>query len=456
MNSSPSNSPLWGRLGLPAGLHNAFLFSTFNALSFQIVLGSPMVLYAKGLGASATVLGVMTGMMPLLVIFQIPAAHYVQRVGYKRFVLAGWGTRVLFIFAMTLVPLGAGFVNAASRLALILALLFGFNLSRGISSCAWLPWITSLVPGPARGRYLSLDAAFTNVASFCAFVVGAACLGPQPRPWRFSVLFIFSGLMGAVSLLFLKKIPEAETPDEIRVSTMRVPWAEMLRFPPFRRLLRLVMVWSVAYGGLTAFTVAFLKVMVAMPEGKILLVTSTSFLGGLCSLWFLGSRLDSLGSKPVLIFSYSVWLVVLAGWAGLAGKVLPLSLAIVLGLQILMGLFAALVSMAHLRLAMAVIPAMGRNHFFAIYTVLGSLALGLSPIAWGVLIDAVGRHEGIWAGFEWNRYAVFFAATGCVTGIALVLATRLTEPQAASLEQLLKEVVSHSFQKLWVRFWPRG
>mgnify|MGYP002128730596 CR=1 FL=1 len=35
----------------------AFLFATFNALSFQVVLSSPMVLYAKSLGASATVLG---------------------------------------------------------------------------------------------------------------------------------------------------------------------------------------------------------------------------------------------------------------------------------------------------------------------------------------------------------------------------------------------------------------
>src|SRR5690349_8326481 len=96
----------------PPGLHNAFLFSGFNALSFQIVLGSPMVLYAKTLGASATVLGIIAGMMPLLVIFQIPAANYIHRVGFKRFVYAGWGTRVLFIFAMALVPLTRPFLES--------------------------------------------------------------------------------------------------------------------------------------------------------------------------------------------------------------------------------------------------------------------------------------------------------------------------------------------------------
>src|SRR3989454_9751746 len=139
------------KASFPPGLHNTFLFSGFNALSYPIVLSSPMVLYAKTLGASATVLGIITGMMPLLVIFQIPAASYIPRLGFKRFVYAGWGTRVLFIFGMALVPLTGGFLDAKNRLALMLMLLFGFNLSRGISSCAWLPWITALVPPHFRG-----------------------------------------------------------------------------------------------------------------------------------------------------------------------------------------------------------------------------------------------------------------------------------------------------------------
>jgi len=51
-------------VSFPPGLHHAYLFSVFNAFSYQIVLNSPMVLYAKTLGASATVLGIIAGMMP--------------------------------------------------------------------------------------------------------------------------------------------------------------------------------------------------------------------------------------------------------------------------------------------------------------------------------------------------------------------------------------------------------
>src|SRR5436853_5393552 len=188
-----------GKATFPPGMANAFVFATFNALSFQIVLGSPMVLYARSLGASATVLGIIAGMMPLLVIFQIPAAHYVSRVGYKRFVYAGWGMRVMCIFGMALVPVTYAFLNATNRLALLLLFLFAFNLSRGISSCAWLPWITSLVPAAVRGRYLARDAGCVNLASFGCFLLAALCLGEDPRPWQFTLLFAFSAIMGAAS-----------------------------------------------------------------------------------------------------------------------------------------------------------------------------------------------------------------------------------------------------------------
>src|SRR5438046_5728268 len=121
---SSSHAP--ERPALPPGLANAFVFATFNALSFQVVLGSPMVLYAKTREASATVLGMIAGMMPLLVIFQIPAAAHIARVGYKKFVYAGWGTRVTFIFGMALVPLTGSFLGRATQLALMIFLLLGF------------------------------------------------------------------------------------------------------------------------------------------------------------------------------------------------------------------------------------------------------------------------------------------------------------------------------------------
>src|SRR5436305_1172317 len=267
-----------GSASFPPGLANAFIFATFNALSFQIVLGSPMVLYAKSLEASATVLGIIAGMMPLLVIFQIPAAAHIARVGYKRFFYAGWGTRVMFIFGMALVPLSGGFLGNVTQLALILSLLFGFNLSRGISSAAWLPWITTLVPIEIRGKYLAREATCVQTASCVAMMLSALCLGHQSRAWQFAALFGLIGIAGQISIgLFL---------------------------------------------------------------------------------------------EPRIVTAY------------------------------------ALVIMNNTRLTMVLTQVMGRSHFFALYSVVANLALGLAPVLWGLVIDAFGARQFRWHHAELNRFSL--------------------------------------------------
>jgi hypothetical protein len=56
---------------------------------------------------------------------------------------------------------------------------------------------------------------------------------------------------------------------------------------------------------------------------------------------------------------------------------------------------------------------------------------------------------------EWNRFTVFFGAAAVAFGATLFLARRLDEPEAASLEQLLRDLLIESPQKFWFRFWPR-
>ncbi|MFA6543773.1 MAG: MFS transporter [Limisphaerales bacterium] len=440
----------------PPGLNNAFLFATFNALSFPIVVGGPMILYAKTLGASATVLGIIVGMMPLLVIFQIPAASHVSRVGYKRFVYAGWGMRTMFIGGLAAVPLLTGLVDRTALLSLVLLLLFAFNLSRGISSCAWLPWITTLVPEQARGRYLARDAACVNLSSFTVIVLAALVLGGQPSPLRFTAIFILSAAMGGLSLIFLKRIPDVEVPAEARGKSQEpVPWLAISQHPPFRKLLRVNVAWPLGAGGLSAFTTAWLKAEAGLSEGHVLLVSSVAFLGGLSSLWLLGPRLDRMGSRPVMMLCMTTWLVIAAGWMALAGHLLQPTLPILLALQFLMGLSAAVANMANVRLAMAIIPVMGRDHFFALFSVVGSLAMGLSPILWGLLIDMLRGVDFAWHGLMVNRYSLFYAAVGLVFVVTFWFCQRLEEPKAVSMEALLRELLIESPQRVWVRLWPR-
>jgi len=199
-----------------------------------------------------------------------------------------------------------------------------------------------------------------------------------------------------------------------------------------------------------------LKAECGMSESEIMLVTSVSFLGGMTSLVFLGSRLDRLGSKPVLTFSMASWLLIVGGWIVIAGRVFAPWIWAVLVLQFLMGLASSLVTMSTTRLALTVVPPMGRDHFFTFYSVATSLTLGLAPVFWGAGIDALRRVHGVWLGMEWNRFSIFFTAVCLVFLLTLVLCRRLEEAQAVTMEELWKDIVQQSPLRFWFRFWPRG
>ena len=440
---------------MPDGIGNAYGFAILNALSFQMVLAGPMVLYAKSLGASATILGLVAGLMPIMTVAQIPAAQFIPRVGYKRFVVGGWTTRVMFIVLMAAVPLTGSLLNAGSRLALLIALLFGFNLSRGISSCAWLPWITQLVPAAVRGRYLTIDQVCNNGASTAAFVLAALLLGQDAAPWRFACVFAVSAAAGFLSLVFLRRMPDMPVPDDDDGGRGPIPWGALAAHPPFRRLLELNVAWSIAYGGLTTFIVAYLKASAGLGERSILLIMSLSFLGGLASYWLANERIDRLGSKPALGFSMAAGGVATLGWMLVAGGTLDGNPATPYALAFLVGLVNALFSVANNRLAMGIVPAMGRNHFFALFAVVWQLTLGISPILWGLLLDALGDLHDSWMGFEWNRYSVFFGLASVAFGLAFLRVRQLHEPRAGTADALLREFLIQHPQKLLVRLFGR-
>ena len=185
-----------------------------------------------------------------------------------------------------------------------------------------------------------------------------------------------------------------------------------------------------------------------------LFVTGVAFLGGLAGLGYFESRTDRLGSKPVLAFCLSIWIVILIGWLLLAGRVVHSQIGLVLLLELMMGFAYALVNMNNTRLAMVLAPVMGRSHFFALYSVVANLTLGLAPILWGLLIDAFGPRQLQWHHFELNRFSLFFACVLGMFGCTLALCRRLDEPKARDMDELIMELLQ-SPQKLWLRLWPR-
>jgi MFS family permease len=433
---------------------NANQFSLYNSLNFQITLGAPMILYAKSLGASSTTIGIVAALAPLLTILQLPTAYFIPKVGYKRFVLLGWVSRTIIVFSLALLPLVTA-LDRGTKTSLMLMCLFTFNVLRGISTGAWLPWLTSLIPETSRGAFLRRDQTFMQIGGVLAMALSTFVLWRNAHGANFSFLFLLSACAGTVSLLFIRRIPDVPIEDQIRGSGQPVPWLEILRHPPFSKLLIFNVVYNWVVGGLAAFAIGFLQTRSGFSDGAILACSLLSFVGASVSVSSFGEVLNQTGSKPILRIAIVCYLWAVLCWVLVSSNLLYGSKSIVAIIYFVLGIAGGLFSIANTRIAMDTMPVMGRNHFFSLFTVFSSLSLGLAPIGWGIFLDLLANFQTRIGSFEINRYSLYFLLLAVLMIVTFVLANPLVEKKGQPFSLALRDAVIYSRLRLFNRFLNR-
>ncbi len=439
---------------LPPQATNSFRFSLFNAVNFQITLGAPMVLYAKALGGSATTIGIVASLAPLMTILQLPTAYFIPRIGYKGFVLFGWSVRAVLLFILAVLPL-LMFLPAAVQTQLMLVCLFLFNVVRGISTGAWLPWLTALVPANARGAFLRSDQFHMQCGGMLAIAIATLVLWSGGEPWQFSLLFVISGLAGMLSLHFVRKIPDIEIGEQAKSSGQPIPWLQILKYPPFAKLLIFNVVYNWVVGGLAAFVIAFLEGRAGYTAGQVLAVSLAAAVGAFTTVPFFGLILERTGSKPLLSLAMSLYLVGILFWVLITSGTVPSHYLLIGFNYLILGVAGGLFSIANTRIAMDTMPTMGRNHFFSLFTVFASLSLGLAPIFWGVFLDTLGKNEFSIGFFQVNRYSIYFVLLSLLGIVTFFLAKPLVEEKGKPFDTAIRDVVILARLKLYGRFFNR-
>lgn len=442
-------------LGLARGpLLNAFLFQIFNTSSFYLIMGLPMMLYFKKLGASATVLGVVAALGALMNIFQIPAARFVERIGYRKFVLRGWTSRSLMIAGVAAVVSLPLRTDESTRQILVLFLLFLFNIARGISLSGYLPWISAIVPESVRGRFLTIDQAASQAALLLTVAGSAVYLQLMDSAAAFGALFVVSLILAGLSLLYLKKIPDAPIPAAVREGAEEVPWKAMLGHGPFLKVVIFHAIMMLALSGGGLIFIPFARDQLGVSDSKFMILHL--IWGSLFVLTSLatGRMLDRVGSRPVLGLAALILGLHWLGWAAVAAQVLPFGWGTILLQQATAGVGLALYNSAQMRLLMATVPVMGRSHFFALFSVAASLVAGLAPLGWGLLTDAmVGLKYG--GEFQINRFVILYGVLLLILIPAMIALGRIEEARAKTTEELLRELVLETPWRSITRWWNR-
>jgi MFS family permease len=426
---------------LPPKIHNAYWFQAFNAVSWQIVLGSPLILFARELGASAAVLGLLAGMAPLTSTIQLLVAPHAEKIGYRKLMLSGWSGRVATQFLLILLPISVLWISPPVVIGLLVLIIFVFTTLRGVATCSWLPWITALVPRSLRGVYLSRDRTFVSVASVAALGLAGFFMFAESSMIAHSIVYAIGFMGGLLSLIFLRRIPEpAQVADTTRIVT-RLRWRDVLADDPFRRLLLFSMSVQAFVASTATFVIVFSREQVDLQDGTILLLTAGASLVGILALALLRTRVDRLGSRPFLGVVYIWWIIYFASWFLLATGAVDATWLLAPLLLLMAGFFGSIYDLAITRLLMNTVgehPA--TTQYFALHSVAISLLAGTAPILWGLLLDSLRGVQISVGGVEMQGFAVFFALQLLTLMFVLVALLRVHETSATSTRTLLYNV----------------
>jgi MFS family permease len=215
----------------------------------------------------------------------------------------------------------------------------------------------------------------------------------------------------------------------------------MALFPPFFRLLVYNVIIFGALAGAGVFWVPCLRDQFQLTDAQILLFGSLTPVVSAVSLLWLRQVVDRVGSRPVLALANVTLALHFAAWGALAARLMPLTWWSVAVIQSGAGLGLAALNVGNQRLAMSIVPEMGRSHFLALFSVVNGLTLGVLPVAWGVALDSLAGWRRGWERWEWNHFSVLYLALVLIALAAQAWHARLTEPRAMTTEEFFRELL---------------
>jgi len=276
-------------------------FNIFNAISWNLLVGIIITLFALRLGASPTYIGLL-GSTFYIALFLLPFGKMLT----KRFSIIG-------IFAFTwigrsicmVLAVAAPFVDyAGHRKTALLLIMLGvllFHLIRGIGMIGNNPVLSLLASGPDRGSYMTqIQIINSAIGMFASFLI-AMVLGMEPPIFIFSILLSAGVVTGVISGCIIKKVPEPERAKDDHSAKLTDIFKEALSQDHLRHFILIFFLVVLVSGVTRTFVVVYARDVFSHGDGLISLYSVFGGLGYLMAGIIVKFLVDRLGAKPLFL-----------------------------------------------------------------------------------------------------------------------------------------------------------
>jgi hypothetical protein len=311
---------------------------------------------------------------------------------------------------------------------------FWFCFFRSIGAAAIIPWLYSILPVQARGRYFGNDQFISGIAGVGTLIACAALFAALPI---YTALLLQYGiaLIGSVfSYYALKQLPDAPNPTAISLrSVIRDTPRHMFRPSPFRRYLWLAVWYGVISTPIPPFLAYYLKVVPQLSAGQIMAFEVMRYAGVMVAAGLIRKRIDTAGAKPFFLLTMVLYLfIAVFWWVFLQGQ--AQTLVGVYVAYFVLGLAAACWTIANLNYLPKVIAPEDRTLVVSIQGAVTACLGGIAPIVWGFYLRTT---EGGRQGIDTEVFQVFFVTVLVSVVVLSSLMARLVEDKTAPVQPLV-------------------
>ena len=372
------------------------VFAFFNALAWQIGIGTPMVLFAEQLGATPFEVGLAYSFVFVLTPVQIVSTALLPRYGFKALMLGGWRTRSFFLGVPAILAVVALQGEQPWMVKALVGSVFFFCLFRSIGAASGTSWFYAILPEAVRGRYFASDQFVSAIAGVGTLLASASLFALLPVYWALLAQYAIALIGSSISYYALKRLPDAERPTSISLRTvMRDTPRHLFARSTFRTYVWLAVACAILATPLPPFSAYYLKVGPKFSTGQIMLIRR---------------RIDVTGARPFFLLalgSYIVvgvfwWFFLENGFGGILG---------IMGAYFLLGLGAATWGISNLNYLPQVTTAAERTLAVSVHGAVTACIGGLSPVVWGIFLKSGGPTRGINTDvFQWFFVSVVVGA----------------------------------------------
>ncbi|MDR2543279.1 MAG: MFS transporter [Treponema sp.] len=282
-------------------------FNIFNAVSWNLLVGIVITLFALRLGASSTFIGLL-GASAYLAHFMLP----VGKLFASRFSIIGifsttWILRSISMIFAAIAPFFdyAGYRSTA--LLFIMIGIFSFHTLRGIGMIGNNPVINFLASGPDRGSYMTQIQITNSIIGMSVSFLVAMILGFDPPIFVFSILLIAGVVTGIISGIAMKKVPEPPRVENAKKRSFPGIFKEAFSQDALRHFLAILFLVALVSGVTRTFVVVYAREVFGHNDGLISLYSVFGGLGFLMVGLIVKFLVDRLGAKPLF------WVSVITG-----------------------------------------------------------------------------------------------------------------------------------------------